>query len=356
MKKITLYFISSSLILGAFYNHARVDDKNFVQPNSLIKKILYADVVLDDPLIIDLVESQAFKRLAQVRQYGIDPLVLPMAPQAIDYNRYNHCLGVYWLCRIYGAPFNEQVAALLHDASHTTFSHVGDYLFEHKDGKNSYQDDHHLEFLNETDIPAILNKYGLKLSDIDHKNSAFLCLENSLPEICADRLEYNLTGGIIEGLITRAEACEILKNLKFEGDRWYFICVDQAKKFAYIPLWHTLYRWGCPSSAYVSEIFVLALRRALELSLITLQEIKHGADDDVWYRLVNSSDSQIVAWMKQIFDAHTHADDLNKGQRTNKFRGVDPWVQVEEKFFRLTALDQEFKDAYDCVQHILGAG
>jgi HD superfamily phosphohydrolase len=317
---------------------------------TLYKKLIYTTIALKNSVIIDLVKSQAFKRLEHVHQYGIDSLTRPTRAHSKVYNRYNHSLGVYWLTQRYGAPLNEQVAALLHDASHTAFSHVGDRIFDHKDGKNSYQDDHHLEFLRETDIPQILAKHSLTLNDIDHKNPKFTCLEQPLPDICADRLEYNLAGGVIEGLITEQEVFDILDHLKFENNRWYFTDVAHAQKFAAISLWHTEHVWGSQMGNYVSQELAQAIRKALELNILTYEEVIYGTDAAVWNKLCPCNNAEINIHIQKLLHAHEHEAEINLQPRNNKFRGIDPWVLVNGEFKRLTELDEEFRQEYERIK------
>ncbi len=68
--------------------------------------------------------------------------------------RYEHSLGVYLLLRRLGAGPREQVAGLLHDVSHTAFSHAVDFVF------SSEEQDHHEAlkpvFLDRPDLAAAL--------------------------------------------------------------------------------------------------------------------------------------------------------------------------------------------------------
>jgi len=64
------------------------------------------------------------------------------------------------LVRRLGASLDEQIAALLHDVSHTAFSHVIDFVFNDHNGQ-SYHEEKKEEFVASTDIPTILNKYNL---------------------------------------------------------------------------------------------------------------------------------------------------------------------------------------------------
>jgi len=81
------------------------------------------------------------------------------------FNRFEHSVGVYLLLRKYRASLQEQVAGLLHDISHTAFSHIIDYVF----GRETTHDDHekfYKEILSSSEILAILDKYGLDINAI----------------------------------------------------------------------------------------------------------------------------------------------------------------------------------------------
>jgi len=77
-----------------------------------VKQLFYTDLIITDTRIISIIESQAFQRLENVQQYGIDTKVLPRCKHSGIYNRANHSLGVYYLLQRYNAPFEEQVAGL----------------------------------------------------------------------------------------------------------------------------------------------------------------------------------------------------------------------------------------------------
>lgn len=58
-----------------------------------------------------------------------------------------------------GGSLKEQVAALLHDVSHTTFSHVIDYVLGHKE--ENYHEMIYEQIVAKSSIPEILAKAGL---------------------------------------------------------------------------------------------------------------------------------------------------------------------------------------------------
>ena len=151
-----------------------------------IRDRVYGKFTITNPVIIELINSQALKRLKGIAQYGVPDRFYHLK----GYSRFEHSLGVMILLRILGATEEEQVAGLLHDISHTAFSHVVDWVIGNGDFEN-FQDNKHQDFIKSSEIGGILKRYGLKPERVsDLKN--FKLLDSELPEICADRIDYAL--------------------------------------------------------------------------------------------------------------------------------------------------------------------
>ncbi|MBC6133594.1 HD domain-containing protein [Listeria booriae] len=89
--------------------------------------VLYGEFEIDG-VLERLFKSDAMQRLAGVHQAGAAYLV----QKNWTVNRLEHSVGVMLLVKKFGAKLDEQIAALLHDISHTSFSHVVDYLMQDK--------------------------------------------------------------------------------------------------------------------------------------------------------------------------------------------------------------------------------
>ena len=150
----------------------------------------------------DILATDALKRLAGVHQSGAIYLVNP----DICHSRLEHAIGVMMLIRKLGGSELEQIAGLLHDVSHTAFSHVGDYVFENSD--EDYHEKVFAEILYKSEIPDVLLKYGYSVNQIVF--GTFNILEQPLPALCADRLDYTLRDGVYAGIISRQRAKEFL--------------------------------------------------------------------------------------------------------------------------------------------------
>ncbi len=91
---------------------------------------VYGATEITEPVLLDLMESCAMQRLKGISQHGVTAL-LGITPA---FTRFDHSVGVMLLVRRLGASIEEQVAALLHDISHTAFSHVIDFVFNDHSG------------------------------------------------------------------------------------------------------------------------------------------------------------------------------------------------------------------------------
>jgi HD superfamily phosphohydrolase len=158
------------------------------------------------PVIESLILSRPFQRLKKVHQGGAIFLVDP----AMTQNRLDHSLGVFALVQKFGGSIQEQIAALLHDVSHTAFSHVTDYVFENK--AEDYHESIFDKVVENSEIPEILAQYGFSTSILKDMD-AYRILEMPLPHLCADRLDYTLRDLLHIGAISQLETDVFLDSL-----------------------------------------------------------------------------------------------------------------------------------------------
>lgn len=183
-----------------------------------INDLLYGNVELPD-IFKDLLQTKALKRLAGIHQSGAIFLVNP----DLSHTRLEHAIGVTLLIRLLGGTELEQIAGLLHDLSHTAFSHVGDYVFENKE--ENYHEQIFADVLMHSEIPAVLAKYGYHPDQIIEGD--FAILEQPLPALCADRLDYTLRDAVHAGLISRQAAKSFLQYLNLNDG--HMVVTDEAQ-------------------------------------------------------------------------------------------------------------------------------
>lgn len=315
----------------------------------------YGTLEVEEPVLLELIASPPMQRLKQLYQYGIARYL--KHPE--EYNRYDHSLGVFAILRLKGASLEEQIAGLLHDVSHTVFSHVGDYLFEMHLAKDSYQDSIHEWYLTHYGIGQILEKHGFSIQGVLPKTGIFSLLEQDLPDLCADRIDYNLQGAFYQGFLTKEEILEWLQEAFFDGQKWVAKRADLTRKMADFALFMTQDCWGSADNYFTSQWLCAALRRGLEIDLLTMDEIHGGTDDVVWHKLQEANDPIICQEMARIakVDQHYRLDsDAPDFRLPMKFRGIDPWLQVGEQTIRLSEWDSGYVQAYQQVKKKMKEG
>ena len=150
----------------------------------IVNDAVYGKIKFDGA-IAKIIETKPLQRLKQIHQGGAVFLAYPN----ISTSRFEHSLGVCHLIGILGGNQKEQIAGLLHDISHTAFSHVIDYVLE--DNNEDFHEHHKLRFLLDRELAEILHSIEFAPEDfIDDRQ--FGLLETELPGLCADRLDYTL--------------------------------------------------------------------------------------------------------------------------------------------------------------------
>ena len=198
---------------------------------------IFGRVEITEPIILELIKSQALQRLKGIDQGGCESLYVcrTVLKNKLHHNRFAHSLGVYLLLRKFGASLEEQIAGLIHDISHASFSHSIDYVSgdEKSQKEHNHQDSIFDAYIRQTEIPKILTRYGFSPKYI-FDDTNFPLKERPLPELCADRIEYSLREALVFGEIKKEDAVKILKKLTVFENQWVFSDLPTAKGFANI--------------------------------------------------------------------------------------------------------------------------
>lgn len=318
---------------------------------------LFGNVEITEPVLCQLIESPAMQRLKHIHQYGI---TYYLGFICYPYSRFDHSLGVLYIVRHFGGSLKEQIAALLHDVSHTVFSHVGDYVFKHSK-HNSYQDDIHAWFINQTTIPEILARHNLTVEDILHKHNGFTILEQDLPALCADRIEYILHGAFLEHKLTHHDIHNIVHSLHFQDGNWFFDNPTNARKLADAALYLNEYVFCSPENFISYALCAQILLTALEQQILTLHDIHFGYDQEIWEILNKSNNTAIKRCINSMLHQKTLYD-LAPNPREcsfhapSKCRAVNPLIKIENHLYKLTEYNTDYKNTYDHFKHTFSHG
>ncbi|EDM35666.1 metal-dependent phosphohydrolase [Pedobacter sp. BAL39] len=233
-----------------------------------------------EAILSDLISLEPVQRLKNIHQGGAIFLVSP----GVDHSRYEHSIGVMLLVRKLGGSLEEQVAALLHDVSHTAFSHVIDYVLQQKG--EDYHEQIFEEVIANSTIPSILAKYGFSTSLLEDPSHTLL--EMPLPDLCADRIDYMIRDLYHFGLITIVEIHTFINELGVQNGK---IGLKSEKAASWIT---SKYRqlndeyFRKPEHIFANTKFSELITLALEKGVIVLSDLRK--DDPAVLSIIKSDD------------------------------------------------------------------
>lgn len=304
---------------------------------------IYGKSEITEPILIELINSPSLQRLKDIDQQGYRGKNFPGTPCS----RFEHSLGVFLLLKKYGAPLEEQIAGLIHDVSHSAFSHIIDYvLAKGTEKEQSHQDDVFEEYVKKSEIPAIIKKHNLDLDYIlnDHH---FPLKEKSLPDLCADRIDYALRDAINLQEATKEEIKELLNNLIVKNEKWIFKNQNSAEKFSLLfsELNKKYY------SGFISAIMFITvanyLKYALEKNYLTHDDL-YTTDKLVLKKIApfHKQDKHLHHLFELMNDGRSIINNPKEYQQSFfcKSRAVDPLFATAERVQRLSEVLPEWKE------------
>lgn len=298
---------------------------------------IYGDYMVDE-LLEELVFSSPVQRLKGVYQGGASFFV----NENWNVTRYEHSIGVMLLIKKLGGSLEEQIAGLLHDVSHTAFSHVIDYVLENMD--EDYHEKIYHQIITDSDIPRILRKYGYDYKNILLDDSKWKLLEQPAPELCADRIDYTLRDMYQYGNITIEEINVFLDNLILIDGKIYLKSVTAAEWFVKTYFKEVIDFFMNPLNIYGYDFLAKTLKIALNKKIINLNTLV-GTDEEVMDLLRLSDDKDVKNLLNRIHPNVIVKEDKYEYDlhRKNKLRLIDPSVLSETQLIRSSKLSEDIK-------------
>ncbi|WYQ41631.1 HD domain-containing protein [Bacillus sp. FSL W7-1321] len=304
----------------------------------MLEDKLYGSMEVE-PVLRDLVNSRPLQRLKGVHQAGAAYLVCP----EWNVTRYEHSIGVMLLIRRLGGSLKEQAAGLLHDVSHTAFSHVSDYVF--KNEKEDYHEQLFHKRIAESDIPAILKKHQVDVNEIINEIEKWPLLEQPAPHLCADRIDYTLRDLYAYRFISLQEAHRFLEQLIVKKGKMVVQSLDAAEWFIEAYYKETIEFFMEPRNVYANWKISEALRLALERGAINESDLL-AEDEELVKKLNESGDEQVRRLLAEIYSGVCvkEATGAYDHYHKNKVRIVDPLIDVGGAFVPVSKCSRKAAD------------
>jgi len=298
-----------------------------------IEDRVYGSHKFSEPVLVELIQSDAVQRLKGIAQFGVPDIWYHKK----GFFRFEHDVGVAMLLARLGASIEEQIAGLLHDVSHTAFSHVIDYVVGSIKNED-FQDNAHFDVISsDLQIPSILKKYGFDVNGFRLLDN-FTLLERSEPELCADRVDYALRELAIDG---EKEVVKICVNgiTAFEG-KMCFKTKNTAKLFGVRFLDLHKNHWAGWEAVARYYTLAEALKEALKINLISLEDFRK--DDAYLVKMLEGSDNPKI---REIIGKLLNGKIVNV-KMEKKLRHVDPCYLENNKLMKLSENDEEFREKF----------
>lgn len=299
--------------------------------------VLYGEIEVTDPFLLEIIEHPAFQRLKRINQYGGVNFVYPDRYQT---TRFEHTLGVWYLVQKLGVSQEVQVAALLHDVGHTAFSHMIDMAMASK------TEDYHEQFVHllpgYDDLMKLVASHGITLQPVD----SYPELKKSLPDVGADRLDYGVRDHVSATGETSDLGKRVAQNIRLLGRDIVFTDLETAHAYAVTAnqgAWDTIYE---PSVAVVYQLLTEIVRQGLEAGWITTQDILQ--DDAHMFALIQENRQKLPTnhqdFLTRPFSVEAVSCDgpFDVKHVKLKVRYFNPYVLVEGEKLQLSGLHAEF--------------
>ena len=295
-----------------------------------IKDRIYGEFEIVEPVILELLESKPMIRLKGISQFGIPDKYYFRK----GFSRYEHSVGVMLLLKKLGATTKEQVAGLLHDVSHTAFSHIVDWVLGQGTTEN-FQDDRHNEVMNGLEISKILKKYGYNPNEISNLSS-YKLLDTEIPELCADRIDYALRQFTID------DATRLIPKITQKEGKIIFTDVTSALDFANLFLEEQITNWAGFEGSSRYMIFTEILKKALDSKIIEFDDF-YGDESPILDKLENCDDQFIKKWLTMLTAKSISNLPLGSQRVVKKFRYVDPSFMTDNKIILVSDVFPKWK-------------
>lgn len=306
------------------------------------RDIVYGKVEIIEPVVLELLSSAVFERLKGIDQAGYFEPYFPGS----SHTRFEHSVGVYLLLKRYGTSLEEQIAGLIHDVSHSAFSHCIDYvLSEGSPEEHSHQDNVFDEYVRRSEIPTILQKHNLDVDYIlDDRN--FPLKEKNIPDLCADRIDYSLRGLIHFKTPYAKKVPMYLEKLKVVDNNWIFedyeSAFDFAESFKHL---NDKYYSGL-ETAVMFRTAGDTLKYSLDRGYITLEDL-YTTDNMVLEKIkkMMGADEKLSSLFERMDSGKGYSNNPNDFDVIvyNKSRIVDPLCYHEREVKRVSDINPGWK-------------
>lgn len=307
----------------------------------VISDVIYGEFEVDK-VLGELILSKPVQRLKGIHQAGASYLM----NEKWNVTRFAHSVGVMLLIKKLGGSVEEQIAGLLHDVSHTAFSHVIDYVFDNIN--ESYHEEIFSSVVKNSEIPAILSKHGYNYEEILLDDSKWTLLERSAPELCADRVDYTLRDMYTYGYVSLEEVQSFLADVIEVDGKMVLQNIEIAEWFTETYYKEVIDFFMKPINIYGNDMLAKTLKLALHKKVIHTDDFLLE-DHELISKLQLCKDPEVDALLSEVHPNVKVKEDRNEYdlQQKNKVRLIDPPLLYEGAIVQSSVVSEKIREMSD---------
>lgn len=299
---------------------------------------IYGEFELDK-VLEELILSEPVQRLKGIHQGGASYLV----NKKWNVTRFDHSIGVMLLIKKLGGSIEEQIAGLLHDVSHTAFSHVIDCVFDNKE--EDYHEKIFSSVVKNSIIPTILAKYNYNYEEILLDDTKWTLLEQPAPELCADRIDYTLRDMYVYNQISLEEIHHFLKGLIVLDGRIYLQNIEIAEWFVKTYYKEVIDFFMDPLNVYGYDMLAKVLKLSLEKSILNPNDFLKK-DDELITQLKSSDDKELLSLLGKLHPNVKVKEDIENYDfhQKKKVRLINPSILLNGELISASELSESIRE------------
>lgn len=275
-------------------------------------------------VIKELINTKVFQRLKNIHQGG----AIFLFNSEINQTRFDHSIGVMLLIKKMGGKIEEQIAGLIHDISHTAFSHLVDYVLELEE--EDYHEKRYEEVLKDEELDAVLKKNGFEWSQF-LEIEQFQILEYPLPNLCADRIDYTLRDLFQIGELSNNEINWFLEGLQIFENRIVLKSEEYGKWFKEKYSFLVNDYFGAKENLEANIIMTKIIKKCMEEGIIREKDFHF----DDFYMIEKMKGKINLA--KRIRELKEKG--IKFGELKMKDRTVNPEILVKNQVLKLSEIN-----------------
>ncbi|MBH0351061.1 hypothetical protein, partial [Bacillus thuringiensis] len=199
-----------------------------------------------------------------------------------------------------------------------------------------------------SEIPAILAKYGYNYEDILLDDSKWTLLERSAPELCADRVDYTLRDMYTYGYVSLEEVHSFLEDVIAVDGKMVVQSVEMAEWFTETYYKEVIDFFMEPMNIYGNDMLAKTLKVALHKRIIHADDFLLE-DEELISKLQQCNDPEVEALLSKVHRNVKVKEDRNDYDlhQKNKVRLIDPPLLREGKIVQSSVVSENIRQMSD---------